>query len=90
MQPQMQPVDEYIRNSISVSYNTAEPHTPNSMRNVEIRQLNRGYIVDVGCHSFAFSTKEEMMKYLTTYIDNPQETEKSFKEGLLFEQKENN
>ncbi len=86
----MQPVDEYIRNSVGVPAGTPEPLAPNRMRDVKIRQLHRGYVVDVGCHSFAFSTKEEMMKYLTTYIDNPQETEKSFNEGLLFEQKENN
>ena len=86
MQPKMQPVDEYIRNSAR----TPEPLASNRMRDVNIRQLHRGYIVDVGCHSFAFSTKEEMTKYLVSYIDNPQETEKSFNEGLLFEQKENN
>lgn len=90
MQPKMQPVDEYIRNSVDVPAGTPEPHPTNRMRDVKIRQLHRGYVVDVGCHSFAFSTKEDMMKYLMAYIDNPQETEKSFNEGLLFEQKENN
>ena len=56
----------------------------NAIRDVYIKQLNRGYVVNVGCHSFAFSTKEEMMEKITAYINSPAETEKMWYKGELF------
>ena len=53
----------------------AEPPRENKIRNTTIRQLNSGYVVEVGCHSFAFSTKEEMNEKLLGYINFPAETE---------------
>jgi hypothetical protein len=56
----------------------------NKIRQINIREVNRGYIVEVGCHTFVFETKENLLIKLSQYIDNPQETEKQWSEGNLF------
>lgn len=54
------------------------PHT------IEIESKNRGYLVRIGCQTFCFSTKEELIPLLTAYINNPNEIEKQWYEGTLF------
>jgi hypothetical protein len=56
----------------------------NKINTIEIEELNRGYIVRVGCQRFAFSQKEELVKKLTEYINEPYKTEKKWYEGSLF------
>lgn len=56
----------------------------NKIRCVQLNQLSSGYVVNVGCQSFAFSTKEEMMAKLTEYINAPADTEKKWFDGKLF------
>lgn len=51
---------------------------------IEIQQKSRGYVVNVGCQTFCFSTKEELIPLLTAYINNPNEIEKQWYEGTLF------
>ena len=51
---------------------------------VNIRTLDEGYIVEVGCKSFALSSTKKMLKYLTMYYNNPAETEKLYGKGKLF------
>ena len=41
---------------------------------INIEPLDRGYVVRIGCSSFAFSTKEELITKLTEYINNPIDT----------------
>lgn len=41
---------------------------------VTVRSLNYGYIVTVGCNSFAIETSEDLTKSLTAYFLNPRET----------------
>ena len=52
--------------------------------NVQISQLDYGYVVNVGCKSFAVETPEKLLKYITEYINNPGETEKKFYTQELF------
>lgn len=54
------------------------------MREVKINELSRGYIVTVGCQSFAFSTKDEMLQKLIEYINNPDGTERKWYKDELF------
>jgi hypothetical protein len=54
------------------------------MRETRIQQLSSGYVVSVGCQSFAFSTKEEMVGKLLEYINSPAITEKNWFSGKLF------
>lgn len=55
-----------------------------NMRETRIQQLSSGYVVSVGCQSFAFSTKEEMTAKLMEYINAPAATEKKWFSGKLF------
>lgn len=62
----------------------SRPEEPNKIWPIKIEELNRGYLVHIGCHSFAFSTKEELTVKIVEYINNPAETEKKWFEGKLF------
>ena len=43
--------------------------------NINIESLNRGFVVRVGCQSLAVSTKQELIKLFTAYIENPEQVE---------------
>jgi hypothetical protein len=60
------------------------PLIENKIRTFQVEEYNRGYNVRVGCHTFAFSTKEEMIPYLVDYINNPSEIEKKWFNKELF------
>jgi hypothetical protein len=57
----------------------------NKMREVNIKELSRGFVVKVGCQSYAFTKKSEMIGKLIEYINNPAETECKWNNGNLFE-----
>lgn len=54
------------------------------MRHVLIRQLDHGYVVEVGCKSFAIPAKDELCKHLIRYINNPAEMEIDYWKGKIF------
>jgi len=50
-----------------------------AMRTIEIRTTaNAGYIVQVGCAQFAYTSKNKMIEDLTEYIRDPQAVEKEY------------
>lgn len=51
---------------------------------INIEELDYGYILRVGCKSFAFVDKQLMLDYLTKYMDNPQEMENKYYNNELF------
>lgn len=53
------------------------------IREISIRELNRGFIVNVGCHSFAISTSDELIRLITDYIKSPSDTEYKWFNGEL-------
>jgi hypothetical protein len=53
------------------------------MREVAIRQLNYGYVVNVGCKSFAFETSEKLIENLIAYINNPDKVEEDWRRGTF-------
>lgn len=55
----------------------------NSIKETRIRQLNHGYVIDVGCHSFAIESAQKAIELLGKYIINPSATEKEWFEGSL-------
>ena len=61
-----------------------EVRQENKIRQINIEEVNRGYIVRVGCHTFAISTKAELTTKLTEYINEPSKTEKKWYSGDLF------
>jgi hypothetical protein len=50
----------------------------NGIREIKITQLDYGYIVIVGCNSFAIETADKLIKKLTQYIKQPQEIEQKW------------
>lgn len=56
------------------------------MREINIREVNKGFILTVGCHTFAFTKTSDFIPELTKYLTNPQETEKDWFSGDLFKQ----
>jgi hypothetical protein len=51
-------------------------------RKVTITKLHRGYLVEVGCHTFAL-TKDQLLTYVVSYINNPNQVEQDFRDGKL-------
>lgn len=51
---------------------------------VDIRQVNNGYIVNVGCQTFVFEKLGVAMTYLSMYFEDPEGTERKFRDGTLF------
>ncbi len=48
---------------------------------IKIKPLNYGYIVNVGCQSFAIEDKNKLLKNLEAYLTNPSATEKKWREN---------
>jgi hypothetical protein len=53
-------------------------------RDLTIKHLHHGYIVEVDCHRFAFETLDRMMKYVGEYLKDPSTTEKKWWNKELF------
>ena len=47
-------------------------------RNINIEPLNYGYIMRVGCQSLAIESKEDLLKYLTEYLNDSTKTEEKY------------
>ena len=45
---------------------------------INIRTLDFGYVVSVGCKSFAFETREKMTEKLLEYFENPLKKQTDF------------
>jgi hypothetical protein len=56
----------------------------NKIRPITIEEVNRGFVVRVGCHTFAISTKAELTTKLIEYINEPDKTEQKWYSGNLF------
>ena len=55
----------------------------NAIREVNIKQLNHGYIVQAGCQQFAIETSEKLLSALADYMKDPQGTENAWFDGKL-------
>lgn len=60
------------------------PMPPNTIRSIQINQLNRGYVVVVGCQSFAIENSSTLIAKLAEYINSPAATEQKWNEWKLF------
>lgn len=61
-----------------------EPVPSQPLRSINIEPLNRGFVVRVGCQSFAIGTKRLLIDKLTQYLSDPQGTEDKWNKGELF------
>ena len=58
--------------------------TPRLPRNINIRPLNYGFIVTVGCQEFAVEDHKKMLETIGKYLANPLEMEKKWMEKREF------
>jgi len=63
---------------------TVEVAVPEKMRPINIREVNKGYIIEIGCHTFAFNNVSDFLPQLTKYIKFPQKIEEAWFKGELF------
>lgn len=57
---------------------------PDKIYGINIRAVDRGYIVEVGCKTFAMSDTDELIRYLSDYLLDPVTIHKQFFAGELF------
>lgn len=53
----------------------------NHIRNISIEQLDHGYIVRVGCQSFAIENLRTVIKNIEQYMINPDDVEDKYLKG---------
>lgn len=61
--------------SVRMASQETESSSNGIAREITIKPLNYGFVVTVGCHSFAIETKEKLVEKLRQYYDNPAKTE---------------
>jgi hypothetical protein len=54
------------------------------VRDINIRQLDHGYVVEIGCQVFAVESESTLIAKLSEYILSPGATEEKWAEGKLF------
>ena len=78
----------YNSNDMRPTGNLAQTETTQKtderIRSITIRQLDRGYIVEVGCQTLAITNKTELITLFVEYVNNPAATEQKHLEGKLF------
>ena len=52
--------------------------TPRLPRNINIRPLNYGFVVTVGCQEFAVEDSKKMLELIGKYYENPYEMEEKW------------
>ena len=52
-------------------------------REINIRPLNHGYVVNIGCQTFAIESIKKLISNLEKYLNSPIETEKEWFSGNL-------
>ena len=60
---------------------SAATATPTPKRDIQIKSLNHGYIVTIGCQTFAIEEIKSLIKHLETYLRSPEETEQKWLSG---------
>ena len=61
----------------------AEQCAPSKARNVEIRQLDHGYLVTVGCQQVAIETVGKLVVALERYLKDPDRATQEYYQGKL-------
>ena len=62
-------------NTFSSTLN-ATSNNNNNIYDINIKQLSYGYVVNIGCQSFAIENSETLIKGLSNYLKSPSECEK--------------
>ena len=75
-EPQVERTIERLRDARPLAATT-------QAREINIRPLNHGYVVNVGCQTFAIESVEKLISNLEKYLHSPIETEKEWFSGNL-------
>lgn len=59
------------------------PSSLSKIRDIHLQQLDKGFLIQVGCQRIAISSKKKLIRLLTVYIENPSETENLYNQGKL-------
>lgn len=59
------------------------PVQENHIRCISIRQLNHGYVVEVGCQTLAIESSSKLIALFAEYVADPFATEQKYREGKL-------
>jgi hypothetical protein len=63
--------------------NLAQPPTTGKAREVKITSISHGFIVNIGCSTFAIETIVKLTCLLGEYLQNPEKTELDYLTGKL-------
>lgn len=59
------------------------PISPNKAREINIQPMDFGFIVRIGCQSFAIESIDKLISNLNEYLKDPQKIEKAWFSGNL-------
>lgn len=59
------------------------PIEENHIRSISIRQLNHGYVVEVGCQTLAIESSSKLIALFAEYVSDPLATEQKYRDGKL-------
>jgi len=63
---------------------TSSLSSKRKIRDINIRQLDHGFVVEIGCQTFAIESASTLIAKLSEYILLPEEIEVKWAEGKLF------
>ena len=77
--------NELVEKSIGRLWNEPITVEPSSVlaREIKIKQLNHGYVVNIGCQTFAIESVGKLVSNLEKYLNSPIETETEWLSGNL-------
>lgn len=70
-------IGEIPREDTTSLYKLDDIRNSKISKEINIRPLDYGFIINVGCQTVAIESKQDLIKYLTEYIQNPLELEKN-------------
>ncbi len=74
---------DYVRPHEPVLTPAPEP-APDRIYSTSIRQVDHGYLVEVGCKTFAIENSTKLISLLSAYLLQPGATQKLYEQGKLF------
>lgn len=91
-QPVQQETREYVYNTgnLGATIQQGQPEpiptavVNNKIRQINIEEVSRGYIVRVGCQTYAIETRDQLISKLSEYINEPEKTEQKWFKNELF------
>lgn len=55
-----------------------DPCGSDRIKEIRITQVDHGYIVNIGCQTFAIESSKRLVKNIEKYLESPQEIEKAW------------